>query len=76
MPKGRSTSYPKVPIVIAFATSNRSNAKYKVKVIRNRTIDDLIDCNYIIPGISAKAVIKEVGMGEIFIERYKKKYGV
>ena len=76
MPKGRSTSYPKVPIVIAFATSNRSNAKYKVKVIRNRTIDDLIDCNYIIPGISAKAVIKEVGMGEIFIERYKKKYGI
>jgi hypothetical protein len=50
--------------------------KHKVKVIRNRTIDDLIDCNYIIPGISAKAVIKEVGMGEIFIERYKKKYGV
>ena len=76
MPRGRSTSYPKVPIVIAFATSNRSNAKYKVKVIRNRTIDDLIDCNYIIPGISAKAVIKEVGMGEIFIERYKKKYGI
>jgi len=76
MPRGRSTSYPKVPIVIAFATSNRSNAKHKVKVIRNRTIDDLIDCNYIIPGISAKAVIKEVGMGEIFIERYKKKYGI
>ncbi len=72
----RESSYPKAPIVIAFATSNRSNAKYKVKVIRNRTIDDLIDCNYIIPGISAKAVIKEVGMGEIFVERYKKKYGV
>jgi len=72
----RESSYPKAPIVIAFATSNRSNAKYKVKVIRNRTIDDLIDCNYIIPGISAKAVIKEVGMGKIFIERYKKKYGV
>lgn len=72
----RGASYPKVPIVIAFATSNRSNAKTKIKVVRNRTIDDLIDCNYIIPGISAKAVIKEVGMGEIFIERYKKKYGI
>jgi len=76
MPRGRSSSYPKVPIVIAFATSNRSNAKHKVKVVRNRTIDDLIDCNYIIPGIPAKSVIKEVGMGEIFIERYKKKYGI
>jgi len=72
----RESSYPKVPIVIAFATSNRSNAQHQVKVVRNRTIDDLIDCNYIIHGISAKAVIKEVGMGEIFIERYKKKYGI
>lgn len=72
----RGSSYPKVPIVIAFATSNRSNAKSKIKVVRNRTIDDLIDCNYVIPGIPAKSVIKEVGMGEIFIERYKKKYNI
>jgi len=72
----RGTTYPKIPIVIAFATSNRSNAKTKVKVVRNRTIDDLIDCNYVIPGIPAKSVIKEVGMGEIFIERYKKKYNI
>jgi hypothetical protein len=72
----RESSYPKIPIVIAFATSNRSNAKNKIKIVRNRTIDDLINCNYIIPGISAKAVIKEVGMGEIFIERYKKKYNI
>jgi len=72
----RGTTYPKIPIVIAFATSNRSNAKTKVKVVRNRTIDDLIDCNYVIPGIPAKSVIKEVGIGEIFIERYKKKYNI
>ena len=72
----RESSYPKVPISIAFATSNRKNAKVKVKTIRNRTIDDLIDCNYIIPGISAKCIIKEVGIGEIFIDRYKKKYGI
>jgi len=72
----REASYPKVPISIAFATSNRKNAKVKVKTIRNRTIDDLIDCNYIIPGIPAKAVIKEVGIGKIFKERYEKKYGV
>ena len=76
MPRGRSSSYPKVPIVIAFVTSNRSNAKYKVKVVRNRNIDELMDCNYIIPGIPKTRVIKEVGMGEIFIERYKKKYGI
>ena len=72
----RESSYPKAPIVIAFATSNRSNAQTKIKIVRNRTIDDLLDCNYIIPGIPAKAVIKEVGIGEIFIERYQKKYGL
>jgi len=72
----RDGKYPKIPIVIAFATSNRSNAKYKVKVVRNRNIDELMDCNYIIPGIPAKSIIKEVGMGEYFIEKYKKKYGV
>lgn len=72
----KESSYPKAPISIAFATSNRKNAKVKVKTIRNRTIDNLIDCNYIIPGIPAKAVIKEVGIGKIFKERYEKKYGV
>jgi len=72
----RESSYPKTPIVIAFATSNRSNAKVKIKTVRNRTIDDLIDCNYIIPGIPAKAVIKDVGIGNMFIERYKKKYDI
>jgi hypothetical protein len=70
----RDTTYPKIPITIVFATSKNSNAKIKMKTIRNRNIDELIDCNYVIPGIPAKAVIKEVGMGNIFIERYKKKY--
>lgn len=72
----RDGNYSKAPIVIAFTTSNRSNAKYKVKVVRNRNIDELMDCNYIIPGIPAKSVIKEVGIGNIFIERFKKKYNV
>ena len=68
--------YPKVPIVIVFATSKNSNAKTKMKVVRSRNIDELIDCNYVIPGIPAIAVIKEVGMGEYFIEKYKKKYAL
>ena len=67
-------SYPKIPISIVFATSKNSNARIKMKTVRNRNIDELIDCNYIIPGISAKAIIKEVGMGEYFIKKYKKKY--
>jgi hypothetical protein len=69
-------SYPKIPIVIVFATSNRSNSKMKMKVVRNRNIEQLIDCNFDIPGIPAIAIIKEVGMGKYFIEKWKKKYGL
>ena len=72
----RDGTYPKIPIVIVFATSKNSNAKTKMKVVRNRNIDELMDCNYVIPGIPAIAVIKEVGMGEYFIEKYQKKYAL
>ena len=68
--------YPKLPIVIVFATSKNSNAKIKIKSVSNRNIDELIDLNYRIPGIPDKAIIKEVGIGKIFIKRYKKKYGI
>ena len=76
MAKGRTSEYAKIPISIVFATSNRSNAKIKIKTIKNRNIDDLIACNYVIPGIPAKAIIKEVGVGKIFHDRYKQKYGL
>jgi hypothetical protein len=72
----RESSYPRVPITIVFATSDRANAKIKIKTIKNRTIDDLIDCNYVIPGIPAKAVIKNVGVGSIFHEKWCKKYNI
>jgi hypothetical protein len=76
--KGRPASGPKTPITIIFATSKNSNAQTKVKTIRNRSIDDLLDCNFVIPGISAKAVIKEVLVGTKpeFINPYLKKHGL
>jgi hypothetical protein len=72
----REPSYPKIPISIVYATSKNSNAKIKIKTVRNRNIDEIIDMNYRLPGIPDKAIIKEVGMGKIFIERYKKKYNI
>jgi len=72
----RESSYPKLPISIVFATSKNSNAKIKIKTVSNRNIDEIIDMNYRLPGIPAKAVIKEVGIGKIFVDRYKKKYGI
>ena len=72
----RDGGYAKIPIVIVFATSNRSNARHKMKIVRNRNIDELIDCNFNIPGIPEKAIIKEVGMGKYFEQKYKKKYAL
>jgi hypothetical protein len=74
----RQSSYLNTPITIIFATSDRSNAKIKSKTIKNRTIDDLIEANYIIPGIPEKAVIKEVAIGSSpdFLNRYFSKYNL
>jgi hypothetical protein len=54
------------PVVVTFKTSNRSNAKTKVKVIRNRNIDEVLDVKTKIPGIPEKAVILEIGVGKSF----------
>ena len=55
-----------IPVVVTFKTSNRSNAKTKVKVIRNRNIDEVLDKKTKIPGIPEKAVILEIGVGKSF----------
>ena len=55
------------PVVVTFKRSNRSNAKTKVKVIRNRNIDEVLDVKTKIPGIPEKAIILEIGEGKSFI---------
>ena len=63
--KGMST-------VIVFKTSNRSNAKTKMKVI-NKNIDYVLSAKKI-PGIPNIAEWLEVGTGKSFINKYKQKY--
>jgi hypothetical protein len=74
----RQSLYLNTPITIIFASSERSNANIKFKTIRNRTIDDLLDVNFVIPGISEKAIIKEVIIGSSpdFLNHYFKKYNL
>lgn len=57
------------PVVVTFKTSNRSNARIKQKVIRNKNIDEVLDVNTKIPGIPAKAIILEIGLGKSFIKK-------
>jgi hypothetical protein len=67
-----SMPYHKADVTIIFKTSARSNAKTKIKTLRNKSIDDVLERK--IPGIPDNAVILEIGMGEVFEEKYKQKY--
>ena len=69
----KGKAYNQQPVVMVFATSNRSNAKTKIKVWKNENIDYLISADKL-PGVPDKAVILELGVGVGMITRYKEKY--
>jgi hypothetical protein len=69
-----SSPYHKENVTIVFKTSNRSNAKTKIKTFRNKTIDDILDKK--LPGVPDTAVIVEIAMGSQFEERLKAKYKI
>ena len=73
-PKIDQRMYGKNPVVVVFKTSNRSNAKTKMKVI-NKNIDYVLTAKKI-PGIPAIAEWLEVGVGKSFISKYKQKYNL
>jgi len=58
------------PVIVTFKTSNRSNAKTKQKIIRNKNIDEVLDVKTKIPGIPDNAVIIHIGLGEKFIGNF------
>ena len=63
-----------MPTVVVFKTSNRSNAKTKMKVI-NKNIDYVLSAKKI-PGIPAIAEWLELGTGKSFVSKYKQKYNL
>jgi len=63
-----------MPTVVVFKTSNRSNAKTKMKVI-NKNIDYVLSAKKI-PGIPDIAEWLEIGVGTSFISKYTKKYNL
>jgi len=71
----KGKAYNKQPVVMVFKTSNRSNAKTKMKIWNNENIDYIISAKSL-PGIPETAEILELGVGESFIESYKLKYSL
>jgi hypothetical protein len=63
-----------MPTIVVFSTSNRSNAKIKMKII-NKNIDYVLSAKKI-PGIPEIAEWLEVGTGKSFIGKYKQKYNL
>ncbi len=68
-----SIQYYKSTVSIVFKTSNRSNAKTKMKTFRNKSVDDILDAKRIV-GIPENAVILEIGIGKQLEEQYRNKY--
>ena len=71
----KSKAYNQQPVVMVFKTSNRSNAKVKMKVWNNENIDYIISAKKL-PGVSDNAIILELGVGQGFIEKWRSKYNL
>lgn len=70
-----SKPYGKHPVVMVFKTSNRSNAKTKMKVWKTKNVDYIISANSL-PGVPDRAVILELAVGRSFIEKYQSLYNL
>ena len=71
----KGKAYAKQPVVMVFKTSNRSNAKTKMKVWNNENIDYIMSAKKL-PGVPDKAEILELSVGKSFIEKYQSKYNL
>ena len=71
----KGKAYAKQPVVMVWKTSNRSNAKTKIKVWKNENIDYILTTDKL-PGVPTTAVVLEVGVGASFIEKYQSKYNL
>ena len=67
-----SIAYHKDDVTIVFKTSNRSNARFKMKTFRNKCIDDILEKK--LPGVADSAIIVEIGLGKLFEQKWKTKY--
>ena len=71
----KNRTYGKMPVVMVFKNSNRSNAKIKMKVWKNTNID-YINSSAKLPGVPEKAEILHLSVGESFIKKYKQEYNL
>ena len=71
----KGKAYNGQPVVMVFKSSERSNAKFKMKVWNNENIDYIISAPTL-PGVPDNAIILEVGVGENYINSFSNKYSL
>ena len=64
------------PPVVVVHKGPRKNSKIQLEIFNNTRPDDIIDGNKRKPPIPHENEILDIGVGESFIERYKKKYKI
>ena len=71
----KGKAYNGQPVVMVFKTSERSNAKTKMKVWNNENIDYIISAPTL-PGVPDNAIILDVAVGESYVNSFKLKYSL
>jgi|TARA_R110000764_G_scaffold810_1_gene3104 hypothetical protein len=71
----KGKAYNKMPVVMVFKTSNRSNAKTKMKIWANENIDYIASAKKL-PGVPDTAIILELGVGKGFIDKWRSKHNL
>lgn len=65
----------KIPFVVVYKKSNKGR-KYYMKVFKDLSLEDIIDTKKRKPPIPHEYELVEIGLGETFIEKYKKEYNI
>ena len=71
----KGKAYNKMPVVMVFKTSNRSNAKTKMKIWANENIDYIASAKKL-PGVPDTSIILELGVGKGFIDKWRSKHNL
>lgn len=72
MSRGRPSLYDKSPIGVSF--QKKENAKMQVKIITTKSIDELLECDFEVPGIPKGAIVHDIVIGEKLSQNLLKQY--
>jgi hypothetical protein len=64
------------PPIVVVHKGPRKTSKFQLEIFTNSRVDDIIDGNKRKPPIPHQNEILDIGVGESFVERYKKKYKI